>query len=61
MFAADTQFGTHRLGSYYPKTVELSSAKLNAYNSKPGPRLEGPGAERPGQKQMDQIQKDQID
>ena len=27
------------LGSYYPKTVELSSAKSNAYNSKAGPRL----------------------
>ena len=27
------------LGSYYPISVELSSPKLCAYKSKPGPRL----------------------
>ena len=39
MFAADTHTQCRSLGSYYPKTVELSSAKSSAYNSKPGPKL----------------------
>ena len=32
-------FPSHSLGSYYPITVELTSPKLCAYKSKPGPRL----------------------
>ena len=31
----------YSLGSNYPRTVEISSPSLNAYNSKPGPRLLG--------------------
>ena len=27
------------MGSYYPRTVELSSPELNAYKHEPGPRL----------------------
>ena len=44
LFAADRDFGTHPnlfVRSNYPKIVELSSTKLNAYKSKPGPLLFG--------------------
>ena len=42
LFVADSEFFTYAifiLGSYYPRTVELSSPKLNAYKPELGPLL----------------------
>ena len=41
MFAADRYFGTYSLRSNYPRTIQMPSPFLNAYNSKLGPRLHG--------------------
>ena len=39
MFAADRHFGTYTKLFLEARTVEIFSPFLNAYNSKPGPRL----------------------